>query len=568
MEMSPHPRERLGDVELGCFRLKRVIGRGSYGTTYLADQLGFDRDAVVKIAHPELFQSREADLMRRRFAEELQTASRVQHPNLVTLYTAGVTRDQVPAMAMEFIPGQTLEEAIQGCSHGLPPEVIGSVFRQLGDAVAALHAGGVIHRDLSPRNVMLTPQRGKAPKLTVLDFGVAKLRGRPHETLGPIGTPRYMAPEQAIGRSGPASDVFAVGAMLWWALSGVEYRASALNMDDVHREVLMSEAPRDLRKIAPHVPAPIADLLSLLLAPDDRERISAPEFLDRWKTLSPLLSPKADESATFHQLSIVDVGAPPSYNSLFEATTPSDTAPEPRVLVADPNPLTYHLLASALRRFGCVPEQTRDTSRLADIPPASYDLIILSTDQSELRAQETARKLLASDPTPWIVFVGRGALSETLREVGVRDHIRLPSQIDRLGALIEQLRQELARAKQAHGTLGPSTLDTTPLERLRSDDPLALREAIEMFVGQVPESLARIRHMHSHGNVQESCSECDALSASALALGATQLGRLAYATAELMRQGEVQCVPGFVTEMENEYRIVFRSLMQMHTSTL
>src|SRR5690606_30207332 len=113
MEVSSHPRDRIGQVELGCFKLQRIIGRGSYGTTYFAEQLGFGRDAVVKIAHAELFRTRDADLIRRRFTEELQTASRVQHPNLVTLYTAGETQDRVPAMAMEFIPGHTLEEAMQ-----------------------------------------------------------------------------------------------------------------------------------------------------------------------------------------------------------------------------------------------------------------------------------------------------------------------------------------------------------------------------------------------------------------------------------------------------------------------
>lgn len=568
METAPTPRDRLGDVELGCFRLQRIIGRGSYGTTYLAEQLGFDRDAVVKVAHPELFQTRDADLIRRRFTEELQTASRVQHPNLVTLYTAGVTRDEIPAMAMEFIPGHTLEEAIQTTPRGLPAEVVAAVFRQLGDAVAALHAGGVIHRDLSPRNVMLTPQRTKPPKLTVLDFGVAKLRGRPNETMGPVGTPRYMSPEQALGRSGPASDVFAIGAMLWWALTGVEYRATALSLDDVRRDILKSPPPLDPRALVPHIPAPVADLLSLLLAPDDRERITAREFLDRWKSLSPLLGPAPDESATYHRLSTIDVGAPPSYNSLFETASPAEhRRPQPRVLVADANPITFHLLASALRRFGCRPEQTRNLDEATRAGLNAFDLVMVSTDQAGQNAAEASKRILAEYPRLWVLSVGRGSLSDTLQEAGVRDHLRLPSQLDRLGEVIEELRDELDAARPPSGS-GPPTLDMTPLERLRTEDPTALREALEMFMGQVPESLARIRHSYHQGDLRASWTECDALSASALALGATQLGRLAYATAELMRQGDDQCVPGFVTEMEDEYRSVFRALMEMHSSTL
>lgn len=568
MEVSSHPRDRIGQVELGCFKLQRIIGRGSYGTTYFAEQLGFGRDAVVKIAHAELFRTRDADLIRRRFTEELQTASRVQHPNLVMLYTAGETRDRVPAMAMEFIPGHTLEEAMQSAPGGLRVDVIGPVFRQLGDAVAALHAGGVIHRDLSPRNVMLTPQKDKPPKLTVLDFGVAKLRSRPQETIGPVGTPRYMAPEQALGRSGPASDVFAIGAMLWWALTGVEYRALALSMEDVHLEALRPATPKDPRTLAPHVPAPIADLLALLLAPDERERITAREFLERWKALSGLLgTDTAEESGTFSRSYAPDVGAPPTYNSLFESTEADrNCSVEPRVLVVDANPITYHLLASALRRFGCAPTQARAPHDALE-PTTPFDLIMLSTDQAELKAHDVARMLLAAHPNQWVILVGRGTLSEDLQRAGVRDHIKLPSQIARLGELVGLLKEELSQAR-ATATAGPPTLDPEPLDRLRQDDPDALREAIELFIGQVPESLARIRFAHQQGDLRESCRECEALSASAVALGATHLGRLAYATAELMRQGEDACVPGFVTEMEDEYRNVFRTLMHVHNSTL
>lgn len=210
---------RIGSVELGCFRLEEVIGRGSYGITYRAEQLGFDRDVVVKIAHADLLDSRDGELVRRRFEDELRAATRVEHPNLVTLYTAGETSDGLPAIAMELVTGDVLEDLLLAYPGGLPATLLVPAFTQLASALAALHAADVVHRDLSPRNIMFDTSSERLPRLKVLDFGVARLRGRPRHTVGAVGTPRYMAPEQLYGEVADArADQFAFAVSLYEAL--------------------------------------------------------------------------------------------------------------------------------------------------------------------------------------------------------------------------------------------------------------------------------------------------------------------------------------------------------------
>ncbi len=281
---------RLGTVELGCFRLKEVLGRGSYGTAFLAEQEGFNRDAVIKIAHASLLGGRNDDLVRARFAAELQAATRVTHPNVITLFTAGETSDGVPAIAMEYVPGPTLEELLEQRAGELPPGLLHNVFSQFGRAVSAFHRASVTHRDLSPTNIVLGNDVDGDLRLKVLDFGVAKTgvdRGR----TSVVGSPRYMAPEQVVGTSGPESDVYALGAILWWALCGEEFQSEVQTLEDVTEVRLMGARDRDIRDIAPTVPAPVADLVREMVSFETAGRPSAAEFCERWEACRPTAEP-------------------------------------------------------------------------------------------------------------------------------------------------------------------------------------------------------------------------------------------------------------------------------------
>jgi len=214
-EGTDAPRQKL---VLDNFLLSRALGRGSYATAYLAKQVGTDRDAVVKIAHPNLLHGEQAEIIRERFAIEARASTRVQHPNLITVYMAGEV-DGMPAIAMEYAPGVTLARHLHSCGP-LPEEDILEIFAPLADALAALHENGIIHRDLSPNNIVLKESGEQALQPKILDFGISQLDGVSKHTTGPIGTPQFMAPELLRGDSGPAVDLFSLGQLCWWAMTG------------------------------------------------------------------------------------------------------------------------------------------------------------------------------------------------------------------------------------------------------------------------------------------------------------------------------------------------------------
>ena len=275
---EPAPLPQPGDVLLGCFRLERPIGVGSFATAYLAEQLGTDRRAVVKIPHPHLLDGPHGAELRRRFEAEAKAATRTQHPNLVTVYVTGDTPYGVPAMAMEHVAGDSLHERLTRTAPLGEAELL-ALGSQLADALATLHAAGIVHRDLSPSNVIVQRQPGPL-RVKLLDFGVAKLLDAPSRTLGPMGTPGYLAPEQLLGGATPAVDVYSLGAVLWWALTGRE-RGDDYSDGSLRASVGRRVGP-DPRAVRPGAPAGFASLVQRALTPEPRLRPSMAELARAW----------------------------------------------------------------------------------------------------------------------------------------------------------------------------------------------------------------------------------------------------------------------------------------------
>ncbi|MBL9028513.1 MAG: protein kinase [Myxococcales bacterium] len=273
---------RLGSVELGGFRLLHVLGEGSFGTAYLADQLGTDRKAVVKIAHPMLMDGEVGAIVRGRFEAEVRAVSRLQHPSLVTLYAAGTTSDGLPALATEYVPGRTLATLIRD---GIDRQTIQTVFLQIGAGLVALHESGIVHRDLSPDNVMVA-QTPAGVVAKIIDLGVAKIDERGWTGPNPIGTPRYMAPEQINGAAEQASDLYALGALLYFALTGHEYLHDVGGPVDVLLRSIALESALSPCRLEPAVSPAEDELVRSLLSPDPRARPSAVEFVDRWSSMT------------------------------------------------------------------------------------------------------------------------------------------------------------------------------------------------------------------------------------------------------------------------------------------
>jgi Protein kinase domain len=204
----PRPGERLADLEL-----LRELGRGGMGAVYAArDALG--REVAVKVLLP----GGESDLPRLRL--EAEALARLDHPSLVRVHTFGVDERGRWYVVMELVPGESLQTRLE--RHGpLPVEEASRIARDLTLALQHTHERGVLHRDLKPHNVLLEP----GGRVALTDFGLARLtdRTRHTETGEVLGTPAYMAPEQAAGQVdgiGPPADVYGLGATLFALLTG------------------------------------------------------------------------------------------------------------------------------------------------------------------------------------------------------------------------------------------------------------------------------------------------------------------------------------------------------------
>lgn len=201
--------------KLGKFHIKKVLGQGAMGEVYLGEDPTIGREVAIKTILPSAAQGDEA---KERFAREAKAAGALNHPNLVTIYEFG--EDQgVLYIAMELVPGHDLQELLQDQS--LTRTEVLEVLSQVCDGLDFAHRQGVVHRDIKPTNIRVQ-RDGKKLRAKVMDFGVARVANSDMTATGMVmGTVSYMAPEYIrSGKPDPRSDLFAVGVILYEALSG------------------------------------------------------------------------------------------------------------------------------------------------------------------------------------------------------------------------------------------------------------------------------------------------------------------------------------------------------------
>lgn len=237
------------------FRVGRRLGTGGMGTVFLAEQIGVgNRPVALKVLLRKLLDDPEFLL---RFQNEAASTGRIHHANVVTIYESGQADDGSPYIAMEYLEGETLRQALKR-GRPLPLAVCVEITQQVARGLNAAHKLGIIHRDLKPDNIFLT--RGDECELVVkvMDFGIAKLRESATHTLTGtvLGTPAYMSFEQASGMRSDEldarSDVYSLGVVVYEMLVGRVPFHSDTPLGYLRKHLM--EAPPSFRAIAPGLP--------------------------------------------------------------------------------------------------------------------------------------------------------------------------------------------------------------------------------------------------------------------------------------------------------------------------
>lgn len=246
---------------LGRYRIDSEIGRGSMGAVYLGRDPQIGRQVAIKtLALSREFEGDQLAEARTRFFREAETAGRLQHPDIVTIFDAGEAQD-LAWIAMEYVRGEDLQR-YTAPGRLLPvPQVLGVVAR-VAEALSYAHSQGVVHRDIKPANVMIDPA---GTLVKVMDFGVARLDDTSRTRTGLVlGTPSFMSPEQMAGRHADGrSDLYSLGVALFQLLTG-HLPHEGDSMAELMRQIVNVPAP-DVRSLRPELPQELADVVALAL---------------------------------------------------------------------------------------------------------------------------------------------------------------------------------------------------------------------------------------------------------------------------------------------------------------
>jgi tetratricopeptide (TPR) repeat protein/tRNA A-37 threonylcarbamoyl transferase component Bud32 len=271
-DSNPDVRPR----HFGSYELIEEISRGGMGVVYKARQRGLNRIVALKMILAGEFASSE-ELA--RFRREAEAAAALQHPNIVQIYEVGVHEDR-PFFSLEYVDGGNLGQRLAKAP--LPARQAAQLVETLARAVHYAHERGIIHRDIKPANVLLTSDG--TPKIT--DFGLAKQlmdpAGEQTKSGAVLGTPSYMAPEQAEGKSeriGPAVDIYALGAILYEVLTGRPPFRASTPLETLDQVRLQEPVPP--RKLQPKNPADLENIcLKCLQKEPGRRYASALDLAD------------------------------------------------------------------------------------------------------------------------------------------------------------------------------------------------------------------------------------------------------------------------------------------------
>ena len=292
---ADHPREDVEGRVIGPYILRREIGRGGMGVVYLADDTRLSRRVALKALSPGLGHELGG---RERLRLEARAAAGLSHPGIATVYALEEIGDAL-YLACEFVPGEPLRALLR--SGPLPLEQVVDIATQLAKALAAAHTQGIVHRDIKPENVMKTP----SGVVKILDFGLARVENSGYsrftQTGFILGTPAYLAPEQALGQHVDfRADLFALGLLVYELASGVNPFAAKSITATIAR--IIEEEPGPLSDVLPERVPELDRIVATCLRKDPLERYkSTQEIVVDLERLQAALSEsrRAGSSSSF-----------------------------------------------------------------------------------------------------------------------------------------------------------------------------------------------------------------------------------------------------------------------------
>jgi serine/threonine protein kinase len=302
MATTPH-------VLLDRYEVGRLLGAGGMAEVFEGRDRLLARRVAIKVLQSQFVRDPSFLI---RFKREAQAAASLSHPNIVGVYDTG-TEDGTHFIVMEYVEGRTLKDVIRA-EGPLYPERAAEICADVCSALAAAHARGLIHRDIKPGNVMLTPEG----KVKVMDFGIARATTSETitQTAAVVGTAQYISPEQAQGQTVDyRSDLYSLGCCLYEMLTGTVPFTGATPVAIAYRHV--REDPTPPRMLNGDVPAPLEAICLKAMAklPDNRYQTAA-EFqddLERFRSGRPVLAtPLLDAAATTQAIPRGDGGADPT----------------------------------------------------------------------------------------------------------------------------------------------------------------------------------------------------------------------------------------------------------------
>lgn len=269
------------------YQIESLLGEGGMGAVFLAHHLRLDKKVALKVILPQFAGD---GAIADRFAREAMASAKLEHPHIVTALDYGTLPEGGAYLVLQLVRGPSLREAMEG--RGPDFRFAVEVGSQIADALVAAHAGGIVHRDLKPENIVLETRPGETQQVVrVLDFGIARLVGSEASAgaqltrVGMIvGTPGYMAPEQALGEAvDERADLYALGVILWELSTGQTLFTESEFTALVTRQ--LTTAPDALTTLV-DVPDALSTLVAVLLSKKEARTLTASEVREQLRAIS------------------------------------------------------------------------------------------------------------------------------------------------------------------------------------------------------------------------------------------------------------------------------------------